>query len=137
MANYHETAQEIKNIAKQYLPTGKFNQLSNKLDKIIGGIKRGANRRPPAAVESVFFDDTPLFVETQEQAVLRHLQAGETLDGMDGLNMKDISSMQLRTIICRLRKKGWNIADRRILSPKGKRCKEYWLVEDEEETQTN
>ena len=134
MANNYEIAHEIKSIVFQYLPNGKYNMVVNRLGKMLSAIRREERRKP---VATGGYDDTPLFVETQEQATLRRLQAGETLDAMDGLQKADIRSMQLRTIVCRLRKKGWNIADRWKVLPSGKRSKEYWLEPDEEESATS
>lgn len=67
---------------------------------------------------------------TQSQYVQQSLIKGERLNGIDVNRERGI--VNLRSIISALRKKGWDIPDRRIwvLNGMGEKCmvNEYWMA---------
>lgn len=129
--NYYEIGKRIKATARPGLKLGEYNRLCNDVDQILCGIRKGIERRPPARVEA--YEEAPDFIETQGEAVLRRLLAGERLDAMKGLNSPDIRSMQLRTIVCVLGKQGVNISREWVRLPSGKRAKQYWMTAEQVE----
>lgn len=133
--NYYEISQRIKATAKGRMPAGEYNRLCNDVDRIMCGIKKGIERRPPAQLD--VYDEPPLFLQTQEDAVLGRMLAGQVLDAMDGLNLPDIRTMQLRTVICRLRKKGIDITGEWVKLGSGKRAKRYYMSAEQREDYKN
>lgn len=133
MSNYMQIAQDIREIAGRHLPKGEYLALSNKLDKIVGGMRK-AERKAPKVAEAVIEE---MDGGRQKDAVLRRLLAGQTLDAMDGLRLTDIRSMQLRTIICVLGKQGIDISREWITLPSGKRAKRYWMTPEQIENYQN
>lgn len=63
--------------------------------------------------------------ESQNTALFLYLAKGSTITGLEALN--DFGIMRLAARIYELKKRGYDILDRWIITSRGKKVKEYWL----------
>lgn len=68
--------------------------------------------------------------QSQNKLLLRHLEMGGTITGIEALNL--YGCFRLPSRICDLKKAGHKIEDRFITLPNGKRVKQYRLKAAEE-----
>ena len=67
--------------------------------------------------------------QTQEQMILRALQAGRKLTPMDALN--DFDCFRLGARIFTLREQGYDIKTEDFKTPSGKHVARYWMPQPE------
>ena len=65
---------------------------------------------------------------SQENEILRYLQNGGRLTGLEGLRL--FGTMKLASRISTLKRNGHNIESRIIKTPTGKYVSEYWLEKE-------
>lgn len=64
--------------------------------------------------------------QSQNRLILRHLQMGGTITGIEALNL--YGCFRLPSRICDLRKMGIGIKSKFVVLPSGKRVKEYSMA---------
>lgn len=62
---------------------------------------------------------------TQAGRILAHLRAGHRLTALEALER--FQCFRLAARVHELRREGWQIAERTVETPSGKRVAEYWL----------
>ena len=62
---------------------------------------------------------------TQAGRILAHLRAGNRITALEALD--DFGCFRLAARIHELRRDGWQIEERTVETPSGKRVAEYWL----------